>query len=98
MLPQYMTTARRQVSATIAWQATTVAVFGVLIGIPLGVVVGRAIWRSIAEGIGVVSTPDVPIGLLVVVAVVTVALANLIAAVPAWVAARTQPARVLRSE
>ncbi len=89
---------RRQVSATIAWQATTVAVFGVLIGIPLGVIVGRAIWRSIAEGIGVVSTPDVPIGLLVVVALVTVALANLIAAVPAWVAARTQPARVLRSE
>ena len=89
---------RRQVSATIAWQATTVAAFGVLVGIPLGVVVGRVIWRSIADGIGVVSTPDVPIGLLVLVALVTIALANLIAAAPAWAAARTRPATVLRSE
>ena len=89
---------RRQVSVTIAWQATTVAVIGVLIGVPLGVVGGRAIWRAVAEGIGVVSTPEVPIGLLAVVALVTIALANLIAALPARVAARTQPARVLRSE
>ncbi|MCJ7672484.1 MAG: FtsX-like permease family protein, partial [Acidimicrobiia bacterium] len=89
---------RRQVSSTIAWQATTVAAFGVLVGIPLGVVVGRVIWRSIADGIGVVSTPDVPIGLLVLVALVTIALANLIAAAPAWAAARTRPATVLRSE
>jgi ABC-type antimicrobial peptide transport system permease subunit len=70
----------------------------VVIGIPLGVMLGRLIWRSVAEDAGVVSTPDVPIGLLVVVALVTIVLANLIAAVPAWAAARTQPARVLRSE
>ncbi|MCJ7670962.1 MAG: FtsX-like permease family protein [Acidimicrobiia bacterium] len=90
--------ARRQVSATVAWQATAMATVGVVIGIPLGVMLGRLIWRSVAKNAGVVPTPDVPIGLLVVVALVTIALANLIAAVPAWVAARTQPARVLRSE
>lgn len=89
---------RRQVSATIAWQSTTMAAVGVLIGIPLGVIVGRVIWRSIAQGIGVVSTPDVPVGLLAVVALMTIVLANLIAALPAWAAARTRPATVLRSE
>jgi len=90
--------ARRQVSATVAWQATAMATVGVVIGIPLGVMLGRLVWRSVAEGAGVVSTPDVPIGLLVVVALVTIALANLIAAAPAWAAARTRPATVLRSE
>jgi hypothetical protein len=89
---------RRQVSKTVAWQATTMAVVGVLIGAPLGVVVGQVIWRSVADGIGVVSTSDVPVGLLVVVGLATLALANLIAAVPAWAAARTRPALVLRSE
>jgi ABC-type lipoprotein release transport system permease subunit len=89
---------RRQVSTTVAWQATTMAAVGVLIGVPLGLIVGRLVWQSVAEGIGVVSTPDVPVGLFVVVALVTIALANLVAAVPAWVAARTRPAVVLRSE
>jgi hypothetical protein len=89
---------RRQVSATVAWQATTIAVVGLIIGVPFGVVVGRAVWQSVAEGIGVVSTPHVVLIVLVAVVVATVALANLSAAAPAWAAARTRPAAVLRSE
>ena len=71
---------------------------GVVIGVPIGVMLGRLIWRSVAEDTGVVSMPDVPVGLLIVVALVTIALANVIAAAPAWAAARTRPAAVLRSE
>lgn len=89
---------RHQVSATVAWQATTIAVVGLVVGIPLGVIAGRAIWRVVADDIGVVSTPDVPIALLLGIAVITIALANVVAAVPAWAAARTRPAVVLRSE
>ena len=89
---------RRQVSATVAWQATTMAAVGVIVGVPLGIAVGRVVWRSVAEGIGVVATTDVAVGLLVVVGLLAIALANLIAAVPAWIAARTRPAVVLRSE
>jgi predicted lysophospholipase L1 biosynthesis ABC-type transport system permease subunit len=89
---------RRQVSATVAWQATTIALVGLLVGIPLGVVAGTAVWRMVADDIGVVSVPEIPIALLIGIAAATLVLANLIAAVPAWVAARTQPARVLRSE
>jgi hypothetical protein len=89
---------RRQVSATVAWQATTIAVVGLIIGVPLGVVVGRVIWKGVAEGIGVISTPDVSLLLVIGVGIVTVVLANLIAALPARAAARTRPALVLRSE
>ncbi len=89
---------RRQVSATVAWQATTIGIVGALVGIPLGVAIGRAIWSSVARGIGVVATPDVPIVALAVVAITAVLAANFIAAVPAWAAARTRPATVLRSE
>jgi ABC-type antimicrobial peptide transport system permease subunit len=74
------------------------ATVGVVIGTPLGVVLGRLIWRSVAEDASVVSTPDVPIGLLVVVIACTVAVANIVAAVPAWAAARARPAAALRTE
>ncbi len=89
---------RRQVSATVAWQATTIAVVGLIVGVPFGVVIGRAIWQSVAEGIGVASTPHVVVLVLVAVVLATIALANLVAAAPAWAAARTRPALVLRSE
>ena len=89
---------RRQVSATVAWQATTIAVIGLFIGVPLGVVVGRVIWQNVADGMGVISTADLGLLLVVGIVIATIALANLIAALPARAAARTRPALVLRSE
>ena len=44
---------RRQVRMTVAWHATTVACIGLLLGIPLGVAVGRLVWRAVAENLGV---------------------------------------------
>ena len=38
-----------QVRATVAWQATTLAVVGLLFGIPLGLALGRTLWRVVAE-------------------------------------------------
>ena len=89
---------RRQVRATVAWQASTVAAVGLVIGIPLGLLVGAFVWRRVAEELGVSPDPAWPvlgIALLVVGALVAV---NLIAAVPARRSARTRPAVVLRSE
>lgn len=84
--------------ATVAWQASTVAVVGLVIGIPLGLLVGTFVWRRVAEELGVSPDPAWPIlgvALLIVGALVAV---NFIAAVPARRAARTRPAVVLRSE
>jgi hypothetical protein len=89
---------RRQVSATVAWQATTFAVAAVLAGVPVGVAVGRWAWRLVADQLGVVPEPIVPpLGLLAVAAGAVLA-ANLVAAGPGWVAGRLRPATVLRSE
>jgi predicted lysophospholipase L1 biosynthesis ABC-type transport system permease subunit len=89
---------RFQVRATVAWQATALSVAGLAVGVPLGVVVGRAVWRLVADGLGVSTSPTVPIVGLLAVVVGGITLANLTAAIPARAAARTQPAVVLRSE
>ena len=89
---------RRQVSATVAWQATTVAAVALVVGVPLGIVVGRTAWRAFAEDLGVVVVPRVPIVATLLVVAGALVLANLIAAGPAWVAARTRPAAVLQEE
>jgi len=89
---------RRQVRATVAWHATTVAGIGLVVGIPLGLVMGRLAWRMVADELGVGTDPTWPaLAILFVVPVALVAV-NLVAALPARRAARTRPAVVLRSE
>jgi hypothetical protein len=88
----------RQVSATVAWQATTFATAAVLAGLPVGVAVGRWAWRLVAVQLGVVPEPSVPpLQVLAIVGGVFLA-TNLIAAGPGWAAGRLRPALVLRSE
>jgi MFS family permease len=89
---------RRQVSSVSAWQASTIAVLALLIGVPLGVILGSVLWRVFADQLGVAPDVSLPVVSLVVAVPATILLANLIAAVPALLAARTHPATVLRSE
>jgi hypothetical protein len=89
---------RRQLAAAVAWQATTAAVVGIVIGIPLGIVVGRWLWDLFAEQINAVPYPTVSVPSVVLVALGTVLLANLVAALPARSAARTSTAVMLRAE
>jgi putative ABC transport system permease protein len=89
---------RRQVSATVAWQATTLGVLSLLIGIPLGIVAGRWGWNVFADHLGVVPDAVVPAILLVIIAPATIVVANLLAVVPGRIASRLRPATVLRSE
>jgi hypothetical protein len=89
---------RGQVSATVAWQATTFAVVAILVGLPLGVAAGRWTWRLTAEQLGVASPPVTPPLLILAIATGAVVAANLIAAPSGWVAGRLRPALVLHSE
>ena len=89
---------RRQVSATVAWQATTLAVAAVLVGVPAGVALGRWTWRLVASGAGSVSPPIVPMAAVVLIIPATLVVANVLAAGPAWAAGRVEPARVLKAE
>ena len=47
-------------SATVRWQATIVAVAAALVGVPAGLVAGRALWLAIAGPIHVLLDVDIP--------------------------------------
>jgi putative ABC transport system permease protein len=87
-----------QLAGTVAWQATTLTVIALVIGIPVGIGLGRWLWRLFADQLGVLPAPVVPVVALLVAAPAALVLANLIAAIPGRAAARTQAAVVLRSE
>jgi len=88
----------RQLAATLAWQATVAVVIGLLLGVPLGIVVGRLLWDLFANRIYVVPSPTVPALVIGAIAVGALVLGNLVAAIPGRMAARTPAALLLRSE
>jgi hypothetical protein len=89
---------RRQLASIVFWQATTVAVIAIVLGIPIGIAVGQAIWRLFAISLGVVPAPVVHAWPLAAVAAGVLVTANVLAAIPALGAARSRPGRVLRAE
>ena len=90
--------ARPQVLGAVAWQATAFAAVALLIGLPAGIFAGRWAWVFFADAAGVPAGADIPLTAILLAVPVTLALANLIAAWPAWTAARLRPAAVLRAE
>ena len=89
---------RGQVAAAVAWHATTVAAIGILVGLPLGLAVGRFAWNVFADDLGVMPQVVTPVALIAAVVPAGILLGNLIAVLPGWNAARTRPAIVLRAE
>ena len=82
----------------VAWQATTIAAVGLLIGVPLGVGIGRFAWNVFAADLGVVPEVVVPVPAGPLLVPAALLLANLVALPLGRVAARTRPATVLRAE
>ena len=89
---------QRQLAASIAWQSTVAALIGCVVGIPLGIEVGRELWNLFARSIAVVPSPTVPVLTVTLVGVGALLFANLVAALPGRIAARTPTALVLRAE
>jgi putative ABC transport system permease protein len=88
----------RQVARVVAWQATTFSLVAVLVGIPIGIAGGRWAWGLVATSVGSTSPASVPVVALVLTIPATVAVCNVMAAVPGWLAARVGPSRVMRSQ
>jgi len=88
---------RSQVRAAVAWQATAIALAGLIVGLPLGAAAGRWAWLAFAGQFAIRPVPVLsPLVLLAVPAVLL--LANAAAALPGRAAARTRPAVTLRAE
>ena len=80
------------------WQGVLTAAAGLVVGVPLGIVLGRQLWAMIASSVGVAPVPRLSAGTLVVVAAVVLVLGLVLSLGPAWRAGRFHPARTLRSE
>jgi len=89
---------RRWIGRAVHWQATSSAVVPLALGVPLGLIAGRLVFGLFANSVGAVPSASFPYGLLVVVVVAFVALANLVAALPARRARRLEPAALLAAE
>jgi len=87
-----------QLGAIVAAQAAFLALVALAIGLPLGIVAGRIAWSLYADNSGFISVVRVPLLALLTLGLLTVLVAELCAAVPARVAARTRPATLLRTE
>jgi hypothetical protein len=86
----------RQLRRTIAWQANTVAALALVLGLPLGLVIGRWLWIAFTNQLGVQAIIQTPwaAGLALIVAVLVTV--QIIAAIPARTAAHTDTGRALR--
>ncbi|HEY1740296.1 MAG TPA: FtsX-like permease family protein [Acidimicrobiia bacterium] len=87
---------RRQVATTLYWQAATVAVIGVLFGVPLGAGVGEFVWRTFISNVGAVPVTVVPLGVISTLIALILIGALVLAVVPALLAARVKPGVALR--
>jgi ABC-type lipoprotein release transport system permease subunit len=81
-----------QVGAAVCWQATTVAIVGIVVGIPLGIAVGQAVWQAFATNLGAVPVATVPVWLIVALGASVLVVANVLAIAPALAAARSKTA------
>ncbi len=86
----------RQVVSMVSWQATTLALVGVVVGVPLGLIVGRTVWNTFANNLGAVPVVVVPLLLTAAIAAGVLVVANVIAIAPALVATRSKPGDLLR--
>jgi hypothetical protein len=89
---------RGQLASTVAWQASIAVGVGVVVGMPLGIVIGRALWNRFASALHVVPQPTIPALTIALIGLGAIVLANVVAAIPGRQAARTQTALLLRAE
>ena len=89
---------RRQLASAIAWQSSVVVGIGTAIGVPIGIAAGVTLWNLFAQQIDAVPSPAVPVGLVALVVIGALVFANVVAAVPGLMAARTSTAPLLRAE
>ena len=89
---------RAQIRRAVLTQSLALVTVAFAVGFPVGLSAGRWLWRAFAQEQGVVVEPVFYPVAMVASALGALAVAALVAALPARAAARTQPALILRTE
>ncbi len=89
---------RWQTRGVVVTHATVLAVVGLVFGVPLGMALGRTVWRSVADYTPLQYEPPLAFWALLLVGPVAVLVSNLLAAWPGRTAARLRIGHVLRAE
>ncbi len=87
---------RAHVRHAVLWQALFVTGASLLVGVPIGLALGRWIWQQLIEDLGVIASPQLDVTALLLVVPLALGLALLGAVVPAWLAARQRIAASLQ--
>ena len=88
---------RPQIVGAVSSQGVTMAVVGALVGIPLGIAVGRWTWAASAHQLGVSQELGAPLAVLLTVVALGFVLLLVLGAAAGWWAGRATPASDLRT-
>jgi FtsX-like permease family/MacB-like periplasmic core domain len=89
---------RKQRAATLMWHSTVVVAFGLLIGVPLGALLGRGLWQVFAKRIYVLAPAVTPWGATAVIVLCALFLAVALGLGPAREARRMNISAALRDQ
>jgi putative ABC transport system permease protein len=89
---------RGGVRAIVLVQATTTVLIGIVIGVPLGLLLARSVWRFQSDNLGARFVVVAPVIVLAAVCLAALVAANLCSLLPGSRAVRTRAAVVLRTE
>jgi hypothetical protein len=89
---------RGQVWLSVFWQTATLVSIALLVGVPLGALLGRLAWNVFADDLGAIADAQVAWLRFLLTIPAAFVLAAIVAAVPAWLAGRTRPSVALRAE
>ena len=89
---------RRATGGVVGAYVGVLVVAALLVGVPLGLALGRTAWRPIAEDANVIVRPVWPPGEVAVLVGIAVMVGAVLAAAAAWRVARLRPAVMLHTE
>jgi ABC-type lipoprotein release transport system permease subunit len=88
----------RQARCAVTWQGIVTACAAIVVGIPLGVLIGRVVWKRVTSGVGAVDLVSIPWLACIAVPVTALGVVTLAAWIVGRRAATLRTAAVLRSE
>jgi len=89
---------RRGTRLVLNAQGTAIAVVGIVLGVPLGLAIGRTGWRYVADQVPLEDVPPFAVLAVVLVIPLTLLVVNALALWPGRAVARMSPAQPLRAE